>query len=760
MADDNTENVFALDASDDAGSASINAILQEMQVRAEELRKRMDSEDQNDEAGLTDDSAFLTNELTTGSESNSGAAGTFVRLTRAVVFIAIFAIIFGAIVGIARASNAPKGITLAEVQQATGTIICYDADGSQLSRGSGFVISKDGYIATAFHCITDGGLYNPTASAMFVFNYGEGTEKVCAIEFVAGYSETLDVAIVKIDATDMKLKPIPLGDSNKVKIGDDGLYVFGTPEGLRSLANSAVSANVSKIGNEYGLQNIQLSTSSGAVPGVSGGPVIAPLKSNKKKYNAVGIISTMYVQSKINTAVPINYIVENYIEEEQRTISDVNGYRDSFVNEYQDEKGRLLMGERFSVSETGVQNCSLARIKTEGERQWLVDAFIYDESTATFYPKGLIVDKTEEYYSVSEHSLTETDYFSLSYYFDLEIPKWYYGQYDADGISFGYTAQLQMDGKGFLYNTIDKVDKLVQGPGIMFTDFGTSVYFAEYKDGRFQGIVPHYQNNSIFVYSYEQGMKSGKATRFDTKSAKFYAGVYKDDELQGSWTEIPSTDVSHLVYTPDSYGDKSAGQLEWAEQKFSFQWWEYGARFEMESPSQFATCYKDEDDGKARFDCKLKSNNPNAPYVRVHISDSESIWFYAQLSDCTGYARKDGTHLAMYSPYKKRFAYVLTGSTEKWQLGEYTDNWYMLNGKGSEFYPQKNEMYIGEFLDDEPEGYGVWLGRSTMPLRGRWYSDRITSITWSNIEYEEPSAVSLLWSKIFGKVIRGKSDIA
>ena len=113
----------------------------------------------------------------------------------------------------------------------------------------------------------------------------------------------------------------------------------------------------------------------------------------------------------------------------------------------------------------------------------------------------------------------------------------------------------------------------------------------------------------------------------------------------------------------------------------------------------------------------------------------------------------------MSNPSAHRFADVIIRDKEIWNLGECGDVW-SLNGKGTMFYPKTNEMFIGEFVDGKPAGHGIWLGRSTRPLEGNWSSNWITSITWSNIEYEEPSIVSRLWSMISGKVSRGDSNIA
>src|SRR5690625_5541571 len=73
--------------------------------------------------------------------------------------------------------------------------------------GSGFVISDDGYILTNNHVVAD-------AEDIYV-TFVDGEEYTAE---VIGTDERTDVALIKIDAKD--LKPLTIGNSNDLKKGE------------------------------------------------------------------------------------------------------------------------------------------------------------------------------------------------------------------------------------------------------------------------------------------------------------------------------------------------------------------------------------------------------------------------------------------------------------------------------------------------------------------------------------------------------------
>ncbi len=96
--------------------------------------------------------------------------------------------------------------------------------------GSGFIVSEDGLIATNLHVIGE-------ARRLQIEMHDGKTHAVIAIYASDSH---LDLALLKIDAKG--LKPLPLGDSAKVRQGDP-IVAMGAPEGLGfSIVQGVLSA--------------------------------------------------------------------------------------------------------------------------------------------------------------------------------------------------------------------------------------------------------------------------------------------------------------------------------------------------------------------------------------------------------------------------------------------------------------------------------------------------------------------------------------
>jgi len=96
--------------------------------------------------------------------------------------------------------------------------------------GSGFVLTEDGYILTNYHVVEG-------SEAITVTLY-DGTAYEADL---IGYDESLDTAILKVDAQD--LVPVVLGDSDALQVGES-VIAIGNPLGelTFSLTAGAVSA--------------------------------------------------------------------------------------------------------------------------------------------------------------------------------------------------------------------------------------------------------------------------------------------------------------------------------------------------------------------------------------------------------------------------------------------------------------------------------------------------------------------------------------
>ncbi|MCI2057216.1 MAG: trypsin-like peptidase domain-containing protein [Oscillibacter sp.] len=161
------------------------------------------------------------------------------------------------------------------------------------SAGSGFILTADGYIATNHHVIAD-------ATSVKVTLYNGKTYDAAVI----GSDEDYDIAVLKIDATD--LQSVTLGDSDTLNVGDQVLAI-GNPLGelTFSMSGGMVSC-VNRAINVDGTPFNMIQTDASINPGNSGGPLV------NSYGEVVGIVSAKYsstAQSSVEGlgfAIPIN----------------------------------------------------------------------------------------------------------------------------------------------------------------------------------------------------------------------------------------------------------------------------------------------------------------------------------------------------------------------------------------------------------------------------------------------------------------------
>ena len=137
----------------------------------------------------------------------------------------------------------------------------------QESAGSGFIVSKDGYILTNDH-VVDGS----DQVTVRLLDRREFKAKV------VGTDPGTDLAVLKIDADN--LTPAPLGDSDAARVGEWVLAV-GNPLG-DNLTFTVTSGIISAKGRTLALPNTSdrsiqdfIQTDAAINPGNSGGPLVA-----------------------------------------------------------------------------------------------------------------------------------------------------------------------------------------------------------------------------------------------------------------------------------------------------------------------------------------------------------------------------------------------------------------------------------------------------------------------------------------------------
>ncbi|HHW61291.1 MAG TPA: PDZ domain-containing protein [Syntrophomonadaceae bacterium] len=159
----------------------------------------------------------------------------------------------------------------------------------QTGIGTGFIISKDGYIVTNQHVINN-------ADQVYV----KLTDKKQSLPAqVVGQDYELDLAVLKIEGSGYPT--LPMGDSNRMRVGDFVLAI-GQPYGLdHTVTTGVVSAKGRPITiGDRNYKNL-IQTDAAINPGNSGGPLV------NMKGEVIAINTAVNVQAQdIGFAIPIN----------------------------------------------------------------------------------------------------------------------------------------------------------------------------------------------------------------------------------------------------------------------------------------------------------------------------------------------------------------------------------------------------------------------------------------------------------------------
>jgi S1-C subfamily serine protease len=153
---------------------------------------------------------------------------------------------------------------IAEVVSQSQSPFDFGAPQQGQSTGSGFVIDDEGNILTNAHVVE--------GATNVIVKFAD--EKTARAE-VRGRDRSTDLALIKVDPEDLDLKPLTLGTSRDVQVGDPTVAI-GNPFGLeRTLTTGVVSALQRRIDAPDGFQITDVIQTDAAInPGNSGGPLI------------------------------------------------------------------------------------------------------------------------------------------------------------------------------------------------------------------------------------------------------------------------------------------------------------------------------------------------------------------------------------------------------------------------------------------------------------------------------------------------------
>jgi putative serine protease PepD len=182
----------------------------------------------------------------------------------------------------ARATSASMGLSAREIygRSAPGVVFIraqsistnpspfdvFDGQQASESTGSGFVIDEEGLILTNAHVVE-------AATDIRVTFSDDHTVAATPV----GKDADTDLALLRVDveAADLDLEPLPLGDSDTVQVGDPTIAI-GNPFGLeRTLTTGVVSALQRRLTapSGFAIDNV-IQTDAALNPGNSGGPLL------------------------------------------------------------------------------------------------------------------------------------------------------------------------------------------------------------------------------------------------------------------------------------------------------------------------------------------------------------------------------------------------------------------------------------------------------------------------------------------------------
>ncbi|MGW2298479.1 S1C family serine protease [Streptomyces violaceorubidus] len=207
--------------------------------------------------------------------------------------------------------------------KALPSTVTIQAEGSngEGGTGTGFVFDKEGHIVTNNHVVAeavDGGKLSAT--------FPDGKKYDAE---VVGHAQGYDVAVIKLENAPSDLNPLPLGDSDKVAVGDSTIAI-GAPFGLsNTVTTGIISAKNRPVASSDGSADSKasymsaLQTDASINPGNSGGPLL------DAQGNVIGINSAIQSTSNgsfgtgqagsigLGFAIPVNqakYVAQQLIK--------------------------------------------------------------------------------------------------------------------------------------------------------------------------------------------------------------------------------------------------------------------------------------------------------------------------------------------------------------------------------------------------------------------------------------------------------------
>jgi len=177
-----------------------------------------------------------------------------------------------------------------------GVVAIWVISSTGINQGTGFVVDKEGHIVTNFHVVAD--------AAQVEVNFPSDYKTYGKV--IAGDPDS-DLGVIKVDAPPEELFPLPMGDSDQVKIGQT-VVAIGNPFGfsgtmtigiISGKGRTLTSLRSAPSGDFFTTSDL-LQTDAAINPGNSGGPLL------NLQGEVVGINRAIQTTNFTNQGEPVN----------------------------------------------------------------------------------------------------------------------------------------------------------------------------------------------------------------------------------------------------------------------------------------------------------------------------------------------------------------------------------------------------------------------------------------------------------------------
>jgi S1-C subfamily serine protease len=250
------------------------------------------------------------------------------------------------------------------VHVTTSSLVGRTFDVAELAEGSGsgFLWDEDGHVVTNLHVVSAG---NSCRVELWDRSQWSAT--------LVGYAPEYDLAVLAIDAPRDRLRPIPIGTSTELQVGQKA-FAIGFPFGLESTLTTGVVSGLERQIMSLSREPIRgvIQTDAAINPGNSGGPLL------DSAGRLIGINTAIYSPSGayagVGFAVPVdtvNRVVPNLIRNGELVRPGLGIFLGS--SEFSEQAGidgaivlKVLAG-------SAAERAGLRGVEMEGERPILGD---------------------------------------------------------------------------------------------------------------------------------------------------------------------------------------------------------------------------------------------------------------------------------------------------------------------------------------------------------------------------------------------------